>query len=133
MIDRERQAEILVDAYTLGDASAARKWRVNRRTVRRYRAAMRVDPELASLVREKKDLTEDELATIRVRFLRRAIARLEAKIEDPEATIHEIAGAVKIVGELHQVSEALGDVGSDEPDPDAAEDARSVEAAHGPH
>lgn len=118
----ERIAEILVDAFALGDGAAARKWSTSRRTICRYRARMREDQALASIVREKQQEAEDELATLRVRFLRKALVILETRITHPDATVHEIVGAVKIVGELHQVAEAM-DERSDSPDPDAQEDA----------
>lgn len=133
-VDIERVAEILVDAFTLGDGSAARKWRTSTRTIRRYRARLRTEPELAAIVREKREDAEEELSALRVRFLRKALGVLEKKIEAENATVYEIAGAVKIVGELHQVAEAIGDDGSDVEDPGAAQDAGDgIEAANGPH
>lgn len=125
-LDQERVAWILLDALALGDGSAARKWKVSRRTVERYRSRMRSEPELAAIVEEKRAGTEVELSALRVRFLRKALTRLETKVDDPEASLHEIAGAVKIVGELHQVSEALSDERPDSPDPEAAEAAGRV-------
>lgn len=122
-LDRERMAWVLLDALSLGDNVAARKWKLCARTVQRYRERMRIDPELSSVVAEKAAGVEVELASLRVRFLRKALRELETKITAPEATVYEIAGAVKIVGELHQVSEALGDERSDGEDPNAAEDA----------
>lgn len=120
MSDAERIAEILVDAYVLGDGSAARKWRVSTRTIRRYRAAAKTDEALSALVQEKRDGATEELAALRVVFLREAINVLRTKIKKRSATVHEVAGAVKIVGELHQVAEVL-DERDDEPDPGADE------------
>jgi hypothetical protein len=103
-LDPERVAEILVDAYALGDAPAARKWSCSRRTVERYRARLKTDKVLAAIVQEKRELAEEELATLRVRFLRKALVVLEKKITKAKATVFEVAGAVKIVGELHQLA-----------------------------
>lgn len=132
-LDREATSWVLLDAIVLGDVPAAKKHQLSRRTIQRYRQWMRADPELAGLVEEKRSHVEVELAGIRVSFLRKAIQELEKRITSPTATIHEIAGAVKIVGELHQVSEALADERSDGEDPDAAEDAGAGSEEHPPH
>lgn len=123
----ERIAWILLDALVLGDGPAARKWKCSRRSVERYRARMRIDCELAALVEEKKAGMEVELSAMRVRFLRRALTVLEAKIQKDDATVYEIAGAVKIVGELHQVGLAVDDERPDGPDPIAPEDASGTD------
>ena len=117
----ERIADILVDAFALGDGAAARKWNCSIRSIYRYRARLKAAPSLAAIVIEKRAGAEDELATMRVRFLRKALVVLEARLQDPEATIHEIVGAVKIVGELHQVAEAMDEQRPDSPYPDALE------------
>lgn len=134
MIDNDRIAWVLLDAIALGDGPAARKWGITRRTVERYRALAKTDHELSDLVAEKRLVAEAELSTLRVRFLRRALCRLEKKIMRRATTVLEIAAAVKIVGELHQVSEALTDERPDGPDPDAAEAPGDAgEPTHGPH
>ncbi len=130
-MEDERVAWVLLDALVLGDGTAARKWNCSRRTVERYRARMRVDSALAALVEEKKSGMEVELGALRVRFLRKALEKLEARIqEDGEdrASVFEIAGAVKIVGELHQVATAVDDERLDSPDPSAAEDASRADS-----
>jgi hypothetical protein len=130
-VDLERVAEILVDAYAIGDGPAARKWMTSKRTIQRYRARVKTDADLAALVLQKRGETEEELSVLRVQFLRRALVVLERKIKKRSATVHEVAGAVKIVGELHQVAEVL-DAGDDEPDPDA-QGAPEGDSANGPH
>lgn len=120
-VDPDRLAWVVLDAIALGDAAAARKWNVSRRTVERYRERSRNDKDLAAAVAEKKRHEESDLANLRVRFLRRALGVLEAKIQSEGATVYEIAGAVKIVGELHQVAMAVDDERPDSTDPEAAE------------
>jgi hypothetical protein len=119
--DPERAAMVLADAMALGDKGAAKKWDLSIRTIANYRARLKNEPELARLFAERKRERHRDLATMRVAFLRRAIRVMTKKLD--AATLHEVAGAVKIVGELHQVSEALGDDGSAGEDPEAAEDA----------
>jgi hypothetical protein len=119
-LDRDRIAWVLLDALALGDRAAALKWRLSRRTVERYRAQLRVDEELARVVAEKRRGAELELGALRVRFLRNAIGQLEKRLRRRTVTVREIAGAIKIVGELHQVAEVLGEQ-SDSAGPDAEE------------
>lgn len=121
MIDRERIADVLLDAAIHGDGPAARKHGCSRRTVERYRAMLREDRDLAAFVGARIDEHEGMLADLRVRFLRKALAEMERRLSSTDTTLPEIAEAVKVVGELHQVAEAMGDVGSDGRDPEADE------------
>lgn len=133
-LDPDRIAWVLLDAIALGDGAAARKWNVSRRTVERYRARMREDKELAALVAEKKSDAEVELSAMRVRFMRRAIDAMERKVMAGDATVYEIAGAIKVVGELHLVALSVEDDRSSGPDPEAEEAPRGSQhppiAAH---
>lgn len=120
--DPDRASWILLDAIALGDTAAAKKWGCHRRTIEGYRARVKTDEQLAGLLAEKRREAETDLANLRVRFLRRALKVLEVKIQAEGATVYEIAGAVKIVGDLHQVALTLGeDERPDCPDPEAAE------------
>src|SRR4051812_43064420 len=102
------------------------------RTVERYRARMAGDKELAAAVREKNASIQHDLAVMRISFLRKALAEMETKL--PKASLYEVAGAVKIVGELHQVAMAVDDERPDSPDPEAAEAAgRGDSSAHVEH
>lgn len=107
-LNLERVAVIIVDAFALGDATAAAKWKISKRTVERYRARMTTDRELSRLVTEKKKAVEADWSAARVRFLRKTISKLEALVDQagPEQ-IREVAGAIKIVGELEVVSSTL--------------------------
>lgn len=120
MIDREHVASVIIDAASFGDREAARRWSVSTRTVRRYRVTLRTDKELAAFVREQLDAQEAELGALRVRFLRKALMEMERRLDHADTTLPEIAEAVKVVGELHQVAEAM-DGGSDGDDSEADE------------
>lgn len=124
--DIERAAIILVDAFALGDATAAAKWKISKRTVERYRARMATDTQLSALVAEKKKAAEADWSASRVRFLRKAIAKLETLVDmaTPEQ-IREVAGAIKIVGELEVVSSTLD---GEQPGTDSAGTAASAHA-----
>lgn len=118
--DPHRAALVLADAMALGDKPTARKWAISTRTVERYRERAKSDKGLAELVAEKRRAVERDLAELRVIFMREAIDQLRAKM--PKANVRAIAGALKIVGELHQVAMAVDDERPDSPDPEAAPD-----------
>ncbi len=118
-VDPERVASVLADAMVLGDSSAARKWRISKRTVQRYRSVASKEPRLVAAVAAKNAEVQHDLATLRVAFLREALQTMREKMKD--ATLYEVAGALKVVGELHQVAMAVDDERPDAPDPEAAE------------
>jgi hypothetical protein len=132
--ESEQIAAVLLHAAAFGDAEAARKFRVSTRTIRRYRVRLGTDKELAAHVREQVDAHEAELGALRVRFLRKALAERERRLGHVDTTLPDIAEAVRVVGELHQVAEVM-DGGSDGCDPEADEapgDGSAV-ASCGPH
>lgn len=123
--DPEYVSNVLVDALALGDVAAAKRWKIDPRTVRRYRVRQRTDTVLAALVKEKSAEVSHDLAVLRVAFLREALAAARDKL--PTATLYETAGAIKIVGELHQTAMMVGD---DELQPDTESEV-AVEAEGG--
>lgn len=128
-LDPEHVACVLADAFVLGDASAARKWRISKRTVQRYRSVASKDPKLTAAVAAKNVEVQHELSTLRVAFLREALQVMREKMKD--ATLYEVAGAVKVVGELHQVASVVEDERPDSPDPEAAQaEGSSTSATH---
>lgn len=110
--DPDRAALILADANVLGDAAAATKWKVSLRTVARYRARASAEPGLAQLVREKQTEDARTLSELRVAYMRDALEAMRGKLES--ASLFEVAGSIKIVGELHQVAEALAEDDEDD-------------------
>jgi hypothetical protein len=120
-LDREHVATIIVDAAAYGDREAARRHSVSVRTVYRYRAAMLTDRDLAGFVSARLAEQEAALSALRVRFLRKALVEMERRIGLDATKLPEIAEAVRVVGELHQVAEAMGDGGSDGDDSEATE------------
>ncbi|MFA5053414.1 MAG: hypothetical protein WC565_05110 [Parcubacteria group bacterium] len=137
-LDRERLARIIVDALDMGDKLAAENAGVCVRSVERYRSKMAEDPELAALVAEKRKsanaISEEAWHKTRVRFLRSAVAKLEELVADAKPTqIRLVAGAIKIVGELHTEAitfAAAGD-GLDERDSGAQPSAKPPSNAQG--
>jgi hypothetical protein len=100
---REKIATIIVEASVNGDEAAAKKYGLNERSLRRYRALGEKDAGLADLVREKRAKVEagwaDEIpGALReaIGFLRKAAT--EGDVKDP-AMVHSIAGAFKLLSE----------------------------------
>lgn len=111
--DAERAALILLDALALGDEAAAEKWDVSVRTVRNHRDRLESDAGFAAFFRAKLAKASRGWASVRLRFLRKAITKLEELVEKagPDQ-IRDVSEAVKTVGELQVVSDALN-VGND--------------------
>jgi hypothetical protein len=100
---RERAAELIVEAATLGDKVTCEKSGVSLRTLQRWRGAVARDADLARLVADKKAKVEAGWADKIPGALREAIDFLAraAKDADPKdpAAIHAIAGAMKLLSE----------------------------------
>ena len=110
-IDPDKAAAILVDAAYRGDEAAAELWGVSQRTVKRYRARIDTDDQLALAVQEKRQLVEQDWAdtlpnTIRAaaEFIERAAKQGNPK--DPNM-VHAVAGGMKLVSEVMFVKQML--------------------------
>lgn len=135
-INPTRVVRVLSDAVAMGDEAAAAKWKISTKTVERYRKRAAEQPELSADVRENHRRIEKTLSQMRVEFMRDALASMLTKLEG--ATLYEVAGAMKIVGDLHQVALAVaaeenGDERSCCADSKAAEDAGSYSSAQAAH
>ena len=111
----ERAAMILADASVMGDAAAAAKWDVSDKTVRNYRARASNNPDFAALYRKKQLSISSAWSEDAGRFLGKALAKLEKLVEqaDDPKYIHDVAGAIKVVGELRIAKEVLSEPESD--------------------
>lgn len=105
-INKQTVARVLVDANALGDEAAARKHGVSVRSVERYRARMREDPELAGLVATKNREAEAGWHAARSKTLRTIMRRLEELAKD-EKDIDKLSRAAKAVGDIDVASSAL--------------------------
>lgn len=114
LLDDEHMSDVLADAVDLGDIMAAKRWGICTRTVRRYRVAMNASPELSAKVVEKRKSAQRELSDMRVAFLREALSILRDKL--PKANVYSVAGAIKIVGDLHLAATAFEGVSDERPD-----------------
>jgi hypothetical protein len=124
--DPEWLTNLVVDAYAIGELAAAKRNGVSRSTVCRAKTKVKDDPALAAMVKEKLAESSHDLGILRVQFLREALAAATLKL--PSATLYETAGAIKIVGELHQTAMMVGD--DDELQPDTESEV-SAEAEGG--
>lgn len=108
-LTEQEAARLVADALSVGKRQAATNWKVSVRTVERHLAASLADPATAQLVAKKLEATDAEWRDVAVKFLRRGIAKLGTLIDQAGTDqIRDVAGAVKIVGELQVVREALG-------------------------
>lgn len=106
--DRDRAVKILVDALAVGDEQAAARWGVCTKTLQRYRARLANDPELARAVKATSQKLDAEWRTARRTFLRAGIRKLQELVDLAGVDkIREVAGAIKIVGDLEITSGVL--------------------------
>jgi hypothetical protein len=110
-LDRDRAAKILLDALSMGDDAAAKKWGIAPRTIGRYRSMIDNDRELAEAIADKKSQQNQEWASeipsmlqAGMEFLKRAAT--EADCRDPQV-IYAIAGAVKLCAEIQAMRELI--------------------------
>lgn len=111
--NRQRAARILVDAFALGDKTAADKHGVSEKSVQRYRQRLEEDGQLSALVRRLQARAHRDWSASRLNFLRGGIDKLNALVAEADVSqIRDVAEAVKVVGELQVASDALnvGDV-----------------------
>ena len=112
------RAEAVAEALASTTPAAAKARGVSERTLRRWIAESKTDSNMAADVRRKSELIERDWAEDAKRAMRTMLEGLEtlvARAVDetrtggvPEGRIHEVAGALKIVGELGVVKEMFG-------------------------
>jgi hypothetical protein len=108
--DRDRALRVLVDAFDLGDATACQRHGISVRTLERYRVRLKGDPQLSEAVAQKKEELERDWRQARRRALRSGITKLEQLIQAAEVKqLRDVAGAVKILGDLEVVAGVLDD------------------------
>jgi hypothetical protein len=108
--DRDRALRVLVDAFDLGDATACQRHGISVRTLERYRVRLKGDPQLSEAVAQKKEELERDWRQARRRALRSGITKLEQLIQVAEVKqLRDVAGAVKILGDLEVVAGVLDD------------------------
>ncbi len=118
-LNYERAAKILCDAAYLGDSKAADKWEITSRTIERYRARLKSDPQLSALVGTfraelegnwKSELSRSIFVTVRkIAEMVEAVDTATPKAEMLEA----LTGAAKALSEIAITTEVLnaGDAG----------------------
>lgn len=109
-IDKGRAATILAECACAQASVIAARYDVTTETIRNYRKLAARDAEFASLVAKKTALLESEWKDTAIRFLRTGLRKLEQLVDGATyapGVIREVAGAVKVVGELQIVKAAL--------------------------
>lgn len=129
VFNRDRAARILIDAIAFGDKTACKQWKITERTLVRYRARLDTDPKLAALVREKGKVADAHWSKARLRFLRKAIEKLEKLIDAAKVDqLADVSDAIRVVGELDIAAQVLnGDSdGADREGPQPPADAEDA-------
>jgi len=112
----EFRAQVVAEAKASTIDDAARRHNVSRRSVQRWMKDARDDAEMAHVVARKTELIEQDWADTAKAAMRDLLGSLvetvkKAQAEDgpvPPGRIHEMAGAVKVVGELGVAKEMFG-------------------------
>lgn len=123
--DRDRALKILLDAQDMGDAKACKSWKITTQTLRNYRKRLADDPELLQALALKRAELEDGWKRERLEALRFGVRRLqELMAKATVKQLRDVAGAVKILGDLQVVSTVL----DEQPgaDPEGEEPAKSA-------
>jgi transposase-like protein len=128
----EFRAEAVAEALAGDPATVAKQRCISTRTLRRWVQQSKTSADMAASVQRKKSLIEldwAETAKAAMREMLRLMVETirKAAIEDgpvPGGRIHEMAGAVKVVGELGIAKEMFGGR--------PAEDGRKVRAPAAP-
>jgi len=107
-LDVGELAVILAHADRHGDKATQKQFGISRRTLQRYREAIRAGraPELAQLVTDQKKAALQRCSDLLSETYEMALKQLQTTL--PSATVREAVGAVKILGELRLTSKGLG-------------------------
>jgi hypothetical protein len=112
-------AELEMRAPGETEADIAKRYGISEKTLQRTKARAHADAALAEAVRQKKAefaQSAQGWRQVRIRFLRKSIAKLGQLVDEATVSqIREVAGAIKIVGELEAVTQALGDEDGEQP------------------
>lgn len=136
VVDPDAVARAIVDATVIGDAAAAEKHGVSVRTIGKYRATLRENPEgeLAELVQVKrKALSERWLrstADARDKLLAKVLTLVDVADVDQ---LRDVVGALKIVHDANVSERVIADgLGGEGPGAPGADQAASpfAGAAH---
>ena len=112
VFDTDRAAKVLALALQAGDPAAAAHFGISTKSVCRYRTRATTDTELSRLVEEKTRefrAASEGWAEDAAGFMSRAIRKLDTLVSKAEVDqIRDVAGAIKIVGELDITQKVLG-------------------------
>lgn len=113
----ERAATMVAECIVSTVPEVAKRHGVHQQTVRNYLERAEADPEFAALCAKKRSTVAEELARREADWLDEAVTclrgsfrkmnELVAAAKPEKGSIRELAGAIKIIGELQVVREAL--------------------------
>lgn len=109
----EKASIVIAEAEIFGDKNTLARWGINQSTLWRWRDRRLSDPKLHENALLKTRMLLVDWQTDATRTLKTGLLRLNELIPqataNDAATIHAIAGACKIIGELKIASDALSE------------------------
>ena len=116
--DREHAVRAIADATVMGDKEACKLHGISTATIYRYREKLRGSPDLIEAEKRKSAQLNREYNMQRAHFLAEGFAKLRSLIHEADGTqIRDVAGALKIAGELHTTAALISDEQQDEQRP----------------
>lgn len=106
----ETASAVLIHAIVHGDAKAAAHWGISLRTIQRYRVRLAGDELLSQAVAQKSRAMRasiDDKLELAIVSAVESLADLIKKAEPGEGTIHEVAGALKILVQVQVGMEVM--------------------------
>lgn len=112
-LPKERAAQLVSESDCKApgetDEDICKRFGVSTKTLERWRKRLAADPEWSSVVERKKLEASKGWEQERLRFLRDSIRKMGKLVQEATvADLRQVAGAIKIVGDLHSLSRALG-------------------------
>lgn len=108
--EKEKIAQILVEAMFTNVRDTANKYQISQRSIERWRDKIEIDTELAKLVEIKKRNFQRRWVEEAGAFISRGFKYLHEAANSPNLSpdmVHAIAGAMKIASEIVTIREVL--------------------------
>lgn len=108
--DKEKIAQILVEAIFTNVRDTANKYGIAERTIERWRDKVEIDTELSKLVEIKKHAFQRRWVDEAGAFISQGFKYLHEAANSPNLSpdmVHAIAGAMKIASEIVTIREVL--------------------------
>lgn len=117
IFDKDAAARILTHASLFGDVAACNKFKISRVTLFRYRKRLEGDPELKQVVATKNRLIDESWSKDANEALREGVKKLSELFKTaPQEQMRDVAGGIKILGDLLITQQAIDPEPDEEPE-----------------